>query len=36
MRILDEESREAVTVDYVTQTREQMLETRETYLDALG
>jgi hypothetical protein len=36
MRILDEESREMVTVDHVVQAREQMIEARETHLDALG
>jgi hypothetical protein len=36
MRVLDEESRETVTVEHVLRAREQMIEARETHLDALG
>ncbi|MDR0721121.1 MAG: PD-(D/E)XK nuclease domain-containing protein [Treponema sp.] len=36
MRILNEESRETVTADHLLQAREQMIEARETHLDALG
>jgi hypothetical protein len=36
MRILKEESRETVTADHLVQAREQMIEARETHLDALG
>jgi hypothetical protein len=36
MRILDEESRETVTAGHVVAAREQMIEARETHLDALG
>jgi hypothetical protein len=36
LRILDEESRETVTVAHVERAREQMIEARETHLDALG
>jgi hypothetical protein len=36
MRILGEESREMVTLDYVAQAREQMIQARETHLDALA
>jgi hypothetical protein len=35
MRVLDEESRETVTADHVVRAREQMIEARETHLDAL-
>jgi hypothetical protein len=35
MRILDEDSRETVTVDHLTAAREQMIQARETHLDAL-
>jgi hypothetical protein len=36
MRILGDESRETVTVNHVAAAREQMIEARETHLDALG
>jgi hypothetical protein len=36
MRILDEESSETVTVTHIKQARLQMVEARETHLDALG
>jgi hypothetical protein len=36
MRILNEGSRETITVDLVTQVREQIIGARETHLDALG
>jgi hypothetical protein len=36
MRILDENSRETVTIDYIRQAREQMILARETHLDALA
>ncbi|MDR1023502.1 MAG: hypothetical protein LBL94_09580, partial [Prevotellaceae bacterium] len=36
MRVLDEESAETVTVEHVKQARQQMIEARETHLDALG
>jgi hypothetical protein len=35
MRILDEDSRETVTIDHVMEAREQMIQARETHLDAL-
>jgi hypothetical protein len=35
LRILDEESRETVTVEHLAQAREQMIQARETHLDAL-
>jgi hypothetical protein len=35
LRILGEESRETVTMEHITQAREQMIEARETHLDAL-
>ncbi|MDR0719448.1 MAG: PD-(D/E)XK nuclease domain-containing protein [Treponema sp.] len=35
MRILDENSRETVTVDHIMEAREQMIQARETHLDAL-
>ena len=35
MRILDEDSRETVTAAHIEQAREQMIEARETHLDAL-
>jgi hypothetical protein len=35
MRVLDEESRETVTMEHVVRAREQMIEARETHLDAL-
>jgi hypothetical protein len=36
LRILDDESTETVTLEHVRQAREQMIEARETHLDALG
>jgi hypothetical protein len=36
MRILDEGSRETVTAEHAARAREQMIEARETHLDALG
>lgn len=36
LRVLDEESVETVTVEHVQQARQQMIEARETHLDALG
>ena len=36
MRVLDEESRETVTLGYLKQAREQMILARETHLDALA
>jgi hypothetical protein len=36
LRVLDEESRETVTVEHLTQAREQMIHARETHLDALA
>jgi hypothetical protein len=36
MRILDEESREIVTVEHIMEAREQMIQARETHLDALA
>jgi hypothetical protein len=36
LRILDDESMETVTLEHVRQAREQMIEARETHLDALG
>jgi hypothetical protein len=36
LRILDEESTETVTLEHIKQAREQMIEARETHLDALG
>jgi hypothetical protein len=35
MRILDENSRETVTIDHIMEAREQMIQARETHLDAL-
>jgi hypothetical protein len=35
MRILDEDSRETVTLEHVAAAREQMIQVRETHLDAL-
>jgi hypothetical protein len=35
LRILGEESRNTVTLDHVAQAREQMIQARETHLDAL-
>ncbi|MDR0597177.1 MAG: PD-(D/E)XK nuclease domain-containing protein [Treponema sp.] len=36
MRVLDETSRETVTVDHLMEAREQMIQARETHLDALA
>ncbi|MDR2641593.1 MAG: hypothetical protein LBC74_02240, partial [Planctomycetaceae bacterium] len=36
LRILDDESTETVTLEHICQAREQMIEARETHLDALG
>jgi hypothetical protein len=36
LRILDDASTETVTLEHVRQAREQMIEARETHLDALG
>jgi hypothetical protein len=36
LRILDDESTETVTLELVRQARDQMIEARETHLDALG
>lgn len=36
MRILDEDSTETVTVEHVEEAREQMIQARETHLDALA
>jgi hypothetical protein len=36
MRVLDEASAETVTREHVKQARQQMIEARETHLDALG
>jgi hypothetical protein len=36
LRVLTEESAETVTVDHILQARRQMIEARETHLDALG
>ena len=36
MRVLHEDSSETVTVDHLKEARAQMLEARETHLDALG
>jgi hypothetical protein len=36
LRILDEESTETVTLEHVRQARQQMIDARETHLDALG
>ena len=36
MRVLDEDSRETVTLDHILAAREQMIKARETHLDALG
>jgi hypothetical protein len=35
MRILDEDSRETVTLEHIVAAREQMIQARETHLDAL-
>ncbi|MDR1901316.1 MAG: PD-(D/E)XK nuclease domain-containing protein [Treponema sp.] len=36
MRVLDAESRETVTRDHILEAREQMIQARETHLDALA
>jgi len=36
MRILDEESTETVTVEHIREARQQMIQARETHLDALA
>jgi hypothetical protein len=36
MRILDENSRETVAIDHIMEAREQMIQARETHLDALA
>jgi hypothetical protein len=36
MRVLDEDSRETVSIDHIRQAREQMILARETHLDALA
>jgi hypothetical protein len=36
MRVLDEDSRETVTREHIFQARQQMIDARETHLDALG
>jgi hypothetical protein len=36
MRILDEHSRETVTIEHIQEAREQMIQARETHLDALA
>jgi hypothetical protein len=36
MRILDEDSVETVTIDHIMEARKQMIEARETHLDALA
>jgi hypothetical protein len=36
MRVLDENSRETVSIDHIKQAREQMILARETHLDALA
>jgi hypothetical protein len=36
MRILDETSRETVMIDHILEAREQMIQARETHLDALA
>ncbi|MDR0669574.1 MAG: PD-(D/E)XK nuclease domain-containing protein [Treponema sp.] len=36
MRVLDEDSRETVTIDHIMEAREQMIQARETHLDALA
>jgi hypothetical protein len=35
MRILDEHSRETVTIEHIQEAHEQMIQARETHLDAL-
>lgn len=36
MRILDRNSTETITIDHIQEARKQMIEARETHLDALG
>jgi hypothetical protein len=36
MRVLDEDSRETVTIDHILEAREQMIQARETHLDSLA
>jgi hypothetical protein len=36
MRILDQDSAETVTIDHIREAHKQMIEARETHLDALG
>jgi hypothetical protein len=36
MRVLDESSRETVRIGHIQEAREQMIQARETHLDALG
>ena len=36
LRVLDEDSAETVTLDHIKQAREQMIQARETHLDALA
>jgi hypothetical protein len=36
LHILDNESNETITLEHVTQARQQMIDARETHLDALG
>ena len=36
MRVLDQKSAETVTLEHIEKAREQMIEARETHLDALG
>jgi hypothetical protein len=36
MRILDEDSTETVTIDHIREARQQMIDARETHLDALA
>jgi hypothetical protein len=36
MRVLDEDNTETVTIDHIQTAREQMIEARETHLDALA
>jgi hypothetical protein len=36
MRVLDRDSTETVTIEHIQEARQQMIEARETHLDALG
>jgi hypothetical protein len=36
MRVLTEDNTETVTIEYIRQARQQMIDARETHLDALG